>query len=201
MRLDIHEPGLDFGDASGIARNFCLAHQRLALAIGFQYDLNQLFRAVRRLLCKAADLPARRYGDGAGFGWQVTTNGMKQRRLADTVAADEAHARAGYNLHRALVDQKPPGDPDRDIVDGEHAGFSPQPFQNATGILIGPPVNGHQYSPRITLMRFRTVGLVAFSQFIDEMLEIGRHPRIRPQRLLEALAHSVAPRSAGPLMG
>jgi hypothetical protein len=49
-------------------------------------------------------------------------------------------------------------------------------------------------------MRFDTVGLVAFSQFIDEMLEIGRHPRIRPQRLLEALAHSVADRSAGPVI-
>jgi hypothetical protein len=37
-------------------------------------------------------------------------------------------------LYRAVVNQKPPGDPDRDIVDGEHAGFSPQPLQNATCI-------------------------------------------------------------------
>ena len=141
MRLDIHEPGLDFGDAGWVARNFRLAHQRLALAIGFQDDLDQLFRSVRRFLCETADLPARRYGDGAGFGRQVTTNGMKQRRLADAVAADEAHACARCNLYRAVVDQKPSGNPDRDIVDGQHAGFSPQPLQNATCIWMRRPEN------------------------------------------------------------
>src|SRR5271155_2792423 len=176
MRLDIDEPGLDFGDAGGVARNFRFAHQRLALAVGFQYDLDQLFRAVWRLLRKAANLPARRYSDGAGFGRQVTTNGVKQRRLADAVAADEAHACAGYDLYRALVDQKPPGDPDRDIVDGEHAGFSPQPLQNATLFIDQAACKKYQRMPRIILMGLLIISLVALSQFIHEMLEIGRHP-------------------------
>jgi hypothetical protein len=50
----------------------------------------------------------------------------------------------------------------------------------------------YQRMPRIILMRLQIVILVALSQFIDEMLEIGRHPRIRAQRLLKTFAHSVA---------
>jgi hypothetical protein len=76
---------------------------------------------------------------------------MKQRRLADAVAADEADARARYDLYRAVVDQKPPGDPDRNIVDGEHAGFSPQPLQNATPYIDQAVWKDHQYSLSATL--------------------------------------------------
>jgi hypothetical protein len=32
-------------------------------------------------------------------------------------------------LHRAVVDQQPPGDPDRNVVDGQHGGV----FTGATG--------------------------------------------------------------------
>jgi hypothetical protein len=54
--------------------------------------------------------------------------------------------------------------------------------------------------PRIILMGLQLVSLVAPSQFIDEMLKIRRNPRIRTQRLLETFAHSVADRSAGPVI-
>jgi hypothetical protein len=40
---------------------------------------------------------------------------MKKRRFADAVAADEADARAGHDLHRTVVDQEPPGNADRNI--------------------------------------------------------------------------------------
>ena len=53
----------------------------------------------------------------AGFGRQFAANRVKQRRFADAVAADEADARAGHDLHRAVIDQKPSGDPDRNIGD------------------------------------------------------------------------------------
>ncbi len=54
-------------------------------------------------------------GDGAGFGRQVAADRGKQRRFADAIAADEADARAGHDLHGAVVDQEPPGDADRDV--------------------------------------------------------------------------------------
>jgi hypothetical protein len=54
--------------------------------------------------------------------------------------------------------------------------------------------------PRIILMRLQIVILVALSQLVDEMLEIGRYPRIRAQRLLKTFAHSGADRSAGPVI-
>ena len=48
---------------------------------------------------------------------QLAADGVKQRRFADAVAADKADARAGHDLHGAVVDQKPSGDPDRNVGD------------------------------------------------------------------------------------
>ncbi len=115
MGVDVDEPGLNVGDANGIVRGLGFAHQCLAFEIGLKYDLDQAFRAVGRFLRETADPPARGNRDGAGFGRQFATDSVKQRRFADPVAADEAHARAGRDLHRAMIDQKPPGNPDRNI--------------------------------------------------------------------------------------
>jgi hypothetical protein len=42
-------------------------------------------------------------------------------------------------------------------------------------------------------MRPQAIGLIAFSQLIEEVLEIGGYPgRIRSQRLLKAYAHRLA---------
>jgi hypothetical protein len=47
-------------------------------------------------------------------------------------------------------------------------------------------------------MRPQAVGLIAFSQLVDEMLEIGRCPgSIRAKHLLKALTHRLADRSTG----
>ena len=115
MRVDIDQPGLDLGDAVRIMRRLRLVQQRIALDIGLEHDLDQALRPVRRLLGKAADSPARRQRDGAALGRHVAADGGKQRRFADAVTADEADARAGHDLHRAAVDQKPSGDADRNI--------------------------------------------------------------------------------------
>ena len=117
MRVDVHEPGLDFGDPVGIVRGFGFAQQGIALEIGLEHDLDQAFRAVGRLLCEAADAPAWRDGDGAGLGRQLAADRVKQRRFADAVAADEADARAGDDLRGAMIDQKPSGNPDRNVGD------------------------------------------------------------------------------------
>ena len=111
----------------GSCGGFGFAQQRVALEIGLEHDVDQAFRPVGRFLREAADAPARRDGDGAGFGRQFAADRVKQRRFADAVAADQADARAGHDLHRAVVDQKPSGDPDRDVGDGKHAALSPEP--------------------------------------------------------------------------
>jgi hypothetical protein len=52
-------------------------------------------------------------------------------------------------------------------------------------------------------MRLPAVGLVliASAQFVNEMLEMGRRAcRLRTEHLLEALAHGLADRSAGPVI-
>ena len=98
MGVDVDEPGLDIGDAVRIVRGLGFAQQRVALEVGLQHDLDQAFRAVGRFLREAADAPARRNRDGAGFGRQFAADRVKQRRLADAVAADEADARAGHDL-------------------------------------------------------------------------------------------------------
>ena len=48
---------------------------------------------------------------------RLAADRVKQRRFADAVAADKADARAGHDLRRAVVDQKPPGNPDRNVGD------------------------------------------------------------------------------------
>ena len=136
MGVDVDEAGLDFGDPVRIVRGFGFAQQRVALEVGLQHDVDQAFGAVGRFLREAADAPARRNRDAAGFERQVAADRVKQRRFADAVAADKADARAGHDLHGAVVDQKPPGDPDRNIGDGKHAALSPEPPPNATHLSV-----------------------------------------------------------------
>ena len=102
MRVDVDEPGLDFGDPVRIVGGLGFAQQRVALEIGLEHDLDQAFRAVGRFLREAADAPARRDRDAAGFRRQIAADGVEQRGFADAVAPDEADARAGHDLRRML---------------------------------------------------------------------------------------------------
>ena len=74
MGVDVDEPGLDFGDPVRIVRRLGFAQQRVALQIGLQHDLDQALRPVGRFLRQTADAPARRDGDGAGFGRQLAAD-------------------------------------------------------------------------------------------------------------------------------
>ena len=136
MRVDVHKPSLDVRDAMRVVRGFRFMQQRVALEVGFQNDVDQAFGTVRRFLCKAADTPARRNRNRAGFRRQFAPNGVKQRRFADAVAADEADACAGYDLHRALVDQKASGNPDGNVIEGEHGGLLRNGPPNATALSV-----------------------------------------------------------------
>lgn len=112
MRVDIHQPGLNIGNARRVMRGLGFVQQACALEIGFQYDLDEAFRTVRCLLRETADTPARRDRDGAGLKRQFAPYRTEQRRFTDAVAPDEADARAGDDLRRAVIDQKPSGNPD-----------------------------------------------------------------------------------------
>ena len=121
VRVDIDQPGLDFGDPVRVVRGIGFAQQRVALEVGLEHDFDQALRAVGRFLGKAAHAPARRDGDAAAFGGELAADGAKQRRFAGAVAADQPDARARRDLHRGVVDQKPPGKADGDVLDGKHA--------------------------------------------------------------------------------
>ena len=86
-----------------------------------EHDLDQAFRAVRRLLRQPADAPARRHLDVAVLGGDVAGDDVEQRALAAAVAADEPDAGAVRNADRGVLDQQPAGDADGKIVDDEHA--------------------------------------------------------------------------------
>ena len=55
MRLDIDKARVDLGDALRIARGFRFGHQRVALDVGGEHEVDQAFRAGRRFLFDAAD--------------------------------------------------------------------------------------------------------------------------------------------------
>ncbi len=115
--VDVDKPGLDFRNPVRIMGGVGFAQQGVALEVGPEHDFQQALRPVRGFLRQTADAPARRNGDGAGLGRQLAANGVEQRRFAGTVAADQADAGARHDLRRAVIDQKPSGDPDRDVGD------------------------------------------------------------------------------------
>ena len=63
MRVDVHEPGLNVGNASRIVRGLGFMQQRVALQIGLQHDIDKAFGTVGRFLCETADAPAWRDRD------------------------------------------------------------------------------------------------------------------------------------------
>ena len=85
-----------------IVRRLRFREQACALDVGLEHDLDQAFRSARRLLREPADAPARRDCDVALFGAEVARDHVEQRRLAGSVAADEADARAGGMRAEAL---------------------------------------------------------------------------------------------------
>ena len=117
MRVDVDQPGLDLRDPVRVMGGVRFPQQGIALQIGLQHDLDQALRAIRGLLCKTADPPARRQRDCARLDRQVAADRIEQRRFACAVAADEADPGAGTDLHGGVVDQLPAGNPERNVGD------------------------------------------------------------------------------------
>ena len=58
--------------------------------------------------------------DRAGLGRKLAADGAKQRGLAGAVASDQARFGAGRQRQRGMVEQKPPGNAQRKVVDDQH---------------------------------------------------------------------------------
>ncbi len=121
MRIDIGKPGVDFGDPVRIGGVLGFVQQRGPLQVGGEHDVDQAFRAARRLLQQTADPGALAHGQTAGFGAKIAGNDVEERGFAGAVAADKPGATAGGHPHRGFVDQKAPGDPDGEVFNGQHA--------------------------------------------------------------------------------
>ena len=111
---------------------------------------------------------------------------MEQRRFADAVAADEADPRAGHDLHRAVVDQQPSGNADRNIGDGKHAALSPDPPANATDLSV----KTERMSSSVQLV-------IAASQLVDQLAQTRRQFGFGTHVLLQPFADGFADRYAG----
>lgn len=67
MRVDVHQPGLNVGDAVRIVGRFGFVQECRAFEVGLQHDIDQAFRSVGRFLRKTADPPAWGNCDRAAF--------------------------------------------------------------------------------------------------------------------------------------
>ena len=71
MGVDIDQPGLDLGDPVRIGRVLDHQQQRVALAIGFQYDFKKSLRSGRGFLQETSDFRLRTHAKLAGFGAEI----------------------------------------------------------------------------------------------------------------------------------
>ena len=106
MRFDIDEARVDLGDALRIARDFRFRHQRLALDVGGEHEVDKAFGAGRSLLVDAADARALRDHDRAGLGRELATKNAEERGLTGAVAPDEPDMRARRQRGGRVVDQE-----------------------------------------------------------------------------------------------
>jgi hypothetical protein len=123
MGADVGQAGLDLGDAMRIGRHLGFGQERVALRIGLEHDLDQAFGTIRRFLREPPDAGPRRQRKLAVIERHVARNGAKQRGLADTIAPNEADARAIGNARGRAFQQQLAGHPQRHIVDHEHARY------------------------------------------------------------------------------
>jgi len=89
--------------------------------------LDQAFRPVRRLLRQAADAGSAPASRSAMLERQLADDGAEQRRLADAVAPDQPDTRAVRNARGGAIEQKPPGNAERNVIQNQHGAFIAAP--------------------------------------------------------------------------
>ena len=128
MGIDVDETRVDVGDALRVVRCFSLGHQPRALAIGLEHEVDQRAGPPGRLLFHAAEPHLLRHGKRAEVRRKLFGDHPEERGLAGPVASDKADPGAFGQRGRGLVEQDTRAEPQRDVVDVEHARFS----------LVGP---------------------------------------------------------------
>src|SRR5262245_32721804 len=103
-----------------IALGCSALQQPRPLAVGLEHHVDQAVGTVWGFLCQAADAPTLRPLDLAVLGGDIAGDDVEQRALAAAVAADEADPRPLRNPDRGVLDQKPAGNADGQVVDDQH---------------------------------------------------------------------------------
>ena len=124
MGVDVHKAHLDFGDAVRVGRGLRLRHERAALLVGVEHEVDERARPARRLLLHAPQTGVAGQGDGAGFGAQLAGDHAEQGGLARPVAPHKAHARPIRQRGGRVVEKQPRTEPIGEIVDMEHGPLS-----------------------------------------------------------------------------
>ena len=118
MRVDIDEPGLDFGDPVRIGGVLGLFEQRVTFPVGLQHDLDQAFRTGRRFLQQTPDLGAlharESCPDSAPRSPVMTLNSVV---LPVPLRPTSPTRDAGRHAHRRFVEEQASGDADREVFD------------------------------------------------------------------------------------
>src|ERR1700722_873751 len=106
MCFYVDETRMDLGNALGFVRGFRLSHQRLALLVSGEHEVDEAFGAGGGFLLDAAD--ARAFGnDGdAALGRELAADNPEERGLTGAVAPNEPDMRARGQRRGGVVDQE-----------------------------------------------------------------------------------------------
>ena len=98
-------------------------HQRVALDVGLEHEVDERLRSAGRFLLDAADAREFRDRDRAGLRLDLAADQPEQRRLAGAVAPDQPDARARRQRRGRRIDQQALADPVGEGVDVQHGGL------------------------------------------------------------------------------
>ena len=99
--------------------------------IGLQHRVEQADIGAGRFLRHRADAPGAGPADLAVIGLQLAQDHLEQGGFARAVAPDQADAPAGGQVGGGAGQDFPARDPDRDIVDRQHAAYARAGYQAA----------------------------------------------------------------------
>ena len=192
MRFDVDEARVDVGDALGIVRGFRFRHQRLALDVGGEHEVDEAFGAGRGFLVDAADARALGDHDRAGLRPELAAENAKERGLAGAVPPDKADMRARGQRSGRVVDQETLAEAIGEGADVQHG----RAFRAARSLWQGQAAGADQMrggvsSPerqRRSEARRTATGKLANRMAMRSDRPGGRSTRSAPGRRLSLLA-------------
>ena len=111
----------------------CSASARsCAFGVGGEHPIDDALLSARRFLRNVPDAGHARNGDRAHVGREIAADDFQQRRLAGTVAADEAHLVAGGNASGRALEDGAALDAVAEVVDVQHGEHIAPPARPVT---------------------------------------------------------------------